>query len=415
MLRNLKEQFESFPLTFRVLIAGTFIDRVGGALIFPFLSLYVAQRFNVGMTEVGLLFGVWSVSSLIGSMIGGALADKFGRKVIMIYGLIFSAFTALLMGFVNDIRAFYFIALFAGIFSDIGGPAQQAMVADLLEGEKRAEGFGLVRVVGNLAMTIGPAIGGLLAGISYLLLFIIDACASTITAVIVYKTIPETKPERMEGQPSESVMQTLKGYLTVSKDGKFMAFIMATVIMVLVYTQMYSTLPVFLNRFHGVSTQGFGYLMSMNAAMVVIMQFGITRRIRKFQPMLMMMAASFLYGIGYVMFGFVDQYVFFMMAMAIITIGEMIHIPVAQALVASFAPENMRGRYMATYGLGWAIPNSVAALLAGLVMDNYNPNLLWYIAGALSLVAVASFWRLQVQAHDRLETAAANEAAAKTE
>ncbi|MDK2982115.1 MAG: hypothetical protein PWQ55_2462 [Chloroflexota bacterium] len=397
MLKNLKQQYLSFPVTFRVLIAGTFIDRVGGALIFPFLSLYIAQRFNVGMTEIGLLFGVWSVSSLVGSMVGGALADKFGRKVILIFGLIFSAFTALLMAFVNDIRAFYLIAAFAGIFSDIGGPAQQAMVADLLDGEQRAEGFGLVRVVGNLAMTIGPAIGGVLAGISYTLLFIIDACASSITAIIVYKTIPETKPEDAEGQPTESVLQTLKGYGKVTKDGVFMGFIMATVIMVLVYTQMYSTLSVFLNRVHGVSAQGFGYLMSMNAAMVVIMQFGITRRIRKFQPMIMMMVASFMYGIGYLMFGFVDQYVWFMVAMATITLGEMVHIPVAQALVANFAPEDMRGRYMATYGLGWAIPNSVAALLAGLIMDNYDPNLLWYIAGALSLVAMGAFWLLHLR------------------
>jgi MFS family permease len=415
MLKNIKQQYEAFPVTFRVLIAGTFIDRVGGALIFPFLSLYVAQRFNVGMTEVGLLFGIWSVSSLIGSMVGGALADKFGRKVIMICGLIFSACSALLMGFVNDIHAFYLLALFAGVFSDIGGPAQQAMVADLLEGDQRAEGFGLVRVVGNLAMTIGPAIGGLLAGISYLLLFIIDACASTITAFIVYKTIPETKPERSDDQPAESVLQTLKGYGTVAKDGKFMAYIGATVIMVLVYTQMYSTLPVFLNRMHGISTQGFGYLMSMNAAMVVVMQFGITRRIRKFQPMVMMMAASLLYGIGYTMFGFVDQYIFFMAAMAIITLGEMIHIPVAQALVANFAPEEMRGRYMATYGLGWAIPNSVAALLAGLVMDNYDPNLLWYIAGALSLVAIASFWLLYMRTRDRFESVPMSETAVKPE
>jgi MFS family permease len=409
MLKNLKHQFESFPLTFRVLIAGTFIDRVGGALIFPFLSLYVAQRFNVGMTEVGLLFGTWSVSSLIGSMIGGALADKFGRKVILIFGLVFSACSALLMAFVQNINAFYFIAMFAGIFSDIGGPAQQAMVADLLEPDQRAEGFGIVRVAGNLAMTIGPAIGGLLAGISYTLLFIIDACASTITAFIVFKTIPETKPEKEEGQPSESVLQTLKGYVTVSHDKIFMAFIAATVIMVLVYTQMYSTLSVFLNRVHGVSAQGFGYLMSMNAAMVVIMQFSITRIIRKYQPMIMMMVASLLYGIGYTMFGFVNHYGFFMLAMATITIGEMVHIPVAQALVAGFAPEDMRGRYMAAYGLGWAIPNSVAALLAGLVIDNYNPNLLWYIAGVLELVAVASFWLLHLRTRDRFVQKSAGE------
>ncbi len=84
MFKQIRQQYYSYPLTFRVLVAGTFIDRIGGALIFPFLSLYVAQRFNVGMVEVGLLFGIWSVSSLTGSMIGGALADKFGRRIILI-------------------------------------------------------------------------------------------------------------------------------------------------------------------------------------------------------------------------------------------------------------------------------------------------------------------------------------------
>jgi MFS family permease len=405
MFNQIRQQYFSYPLTFRVLVAGTFIDRIGGALIFPFLSLYVAQRFNVGMVEVGLLFGIWSVSSLIGSMIGGALADKFGRRIILICGLIFSATSALFMGFVNNMHAFYLLAAFAGIFTDIGGPAQQAMVADLLKGEQRAEGFGLIRVVGNLAMTIGPAIGGILAGISYLLLFIIDACASLITAFIVFKTIPETKPQKVEGQPIESLSQTLIGYGKVTKDRLFMAFIAATIVMVLVYTQMYSTLSVFLNRVHGLSAQGFGYLMSMNAAMVVIMQFGITRRIRKYPPMLMMMAASLLYGIGYFLFGFVSDFVLFMIAMATITLGEMVHIPVAQALVASFAPDDMRARYMAAYGLGWAIPNSVAALLAGLVMDNYNPKMVWYIAGALSLVAVSFFWILYVRTRDRFKAA----------
>jgi len=158
---------------------------------------------------------------------------------------------------------------------------------------------------------------------------------------------------------------------------------------------------------HGISAQGFGYLMNMNAAMLVMMQFGITRRIKKYPPMLMMMFATLLYGIGYTMFGFVSEYGFFMIAMATITLGEMVHIPVAQALVASFAPEDMRARYMATYGIGWAIPNSVAALLAGLVMDNYNPNWVWYIAGLLSLVAIAAFWLLYLRTRNRFIAKAA--------
>ena len=176
--------------------------------------------------------------------------------------------------------------------------------------------------------------------------------------------------------------------------------------MIIVYTQMYSTLSVFLNRVHGIPAQGFGYLMSMNAAMVVIMQFWITRRIKKFPPMLMMMIASALYGIGYTLFGLVDTYGFFMLAMATITIGEMLHVPVAQALVAYFAPEDMRARYMAAYGLGWALPNSVAPTLAGIVMDNYNPRMVWYLAGVLSLVAVTAFGFLYMHTKDRFKVSA---------
>ena len=98
MIKKLKLQYFAFPRPFRILVASTFIDRFGGALTFPFLSLYVVQKFNVGMTEVGLIFGLWSISSLVGNMIGGALADKLGRKVIIIFGLISSAVTGILMG-----------------------------------------------------------------------------------------------------------------------------------------------------------------------------------------------------------------------------------------------------------------------------------------------------------------------------
>ncbi|MCJ7623951.1 MAG: MFS transporter, partial [Anaerolineaceae bacterium] len=83
MIKKFKTQIFAFPKSFRILVASTFIDRLGGSLIFPFLALYVTQKFNVGLTQVGLIIGMWSVSSLIGSMIGGALADRFGRKAIL--------------------------------------------------------------------------------------------------------------------------------------------------------------------------------------------------------------------------------------------------------------------------------------------------------------------------------------------
>jgi len=403
LLNKLRSQYDKFPRPFRILVAATFIDRLGGGLIFPFLSLYVAQKFDVGMTEVGLLFGIWSISSLIGSMIGGALADKFGRKVILIFGLLFSAGTSLFMGFVEEMRVFYILAAIAGIFSDIGHPAQQAMVADLLEGKKRAEGFSILRVAANLAITFGPMIGGLLSGISYLLLFIGDAVASSITALIVFSKIPETKPVIDTKDKPESIIETIGGYRVVIKDKLFVAFIFSSILMLTVYTQMYSTLSVFLFRVHGVSAREFGLMMSVNAAMVVLFQFWVTRRIKQYPPMLMMVMANILYGIGFGLFAVIDMVYLFFAAMAIITIGEMIHIPVSQALATSFAPEHMRGRYMAAFGISWAVPNIAAPLLAGLVMDNFTPYWVWILAGLISIASASAFTFLYFKTRKRFQ------------
>ena len=409
MLKRFQATFQEYDRPFWTLVASSFIDRLGGALIFPFLSLYIANRFHVGMTEIGILLGVWSISGLIGSMIGGAMTDKFGRRFMLIFGLLFSALTALGLGFANDLKTFFFLLAGAGILSDIGGPAQSAMVADLLPEKQRAEGFGILRVATNLAVVFGPVIGGILAGVSYLLLFIIDAIASTLTAGIVFFALPETKPSLLEGQKSESMVKTMIDYRKIVRDKLFMAFIAVTISMVFVYSQMYSTLSVFLNKMHGVSAQGFGFLMSLNALMVVGLQFWITRKIKKFDPMLILIAATALYGIGYTMFGFVSIYPLFMLAMAIITIGEMLHIPTAQSLVAHFAPAEMRGRYMAAYGLSWAIPNSIAPLAAGLIMDNFNPNLIWYIAGLITMLTMAGFILLHKKGKERFRPGAAAE------
>lgn len=393
--RNLRNLYHEYPPQFRVLIGALFIDRLGGALIFPFLTLYITRKFGVGMTEVGIIFGLFSVSSVIGSMISGALTDHLGRKQMLIAGLLISALTSLFMGLAPSFNFFLGGAAIAGLFSNIGGPAQQAMVADLLPERQRTQGFGLLRVVANLAVTIGPAIGGLLAGRSYLILFVSDAVLSTITAAIVCVAIKETRPVFQAGTPEQTVGQTFRGYGEVLRDTTFILFIGASILMVFVYMQMNSSLAVYLRDTHGVPDRGFGYLLSLNAALVVLFQFPITRRIAKYRPLRLMAAGSLLYAIGFGMYGFVSTYALFIAAMLIITVGEMLTAPTGQALVARFAPEDMRGRYMAVYGFSWVIPFTVGPLLAGLVMDNADPRWVWYAAGLIGLAAAGAFALLQ--------------------
>jgi MFS family permease len=206
--KNIKDTVQEFPLRFWILVIATFIDRIGGTLIFPFFALYVTQRFGVGMTQAGVLLAIFSLSGFLGDMTGGALTDRFGRRAMVLFGLIFSALSSLSMGIVNQLSVLYFLALIVGLLSNIAGPARQAMVADLLPAEKQAEGYGILRVAGNLAWIIGPTLGGLLAARSYLLLFILDAITSLITALIVYRLLPETKPKLHGEQQQETLLET---------------------------------------------------------------------------------------------------------------------------------------------------------------------------------------------------------------
>jgi MFS family permease len=391
MFTRLKAAYQDYPKNFWILVGALFIDRVGGALIYPFLALYITSKFNVGMTEVGIIFAIHSGGAFFGNMAGGAFADKFGRKTMLVIGLVFSASITILMGLINEWELFYGLAFVTGLLSEFGGPAVQAMIADILPLEKRTDGFGILRVVINLSVTIGPAIGGVLAGINYLLLFITDSVISIITAIIVILALPETKPALKEGQVEETVVQSFGGYGRVLKDRVFLAFIFLSTFTMIVYMQMNSTLSVFMRDVHNIPAQYFGYLLSVNAAMVVLFQFFVTRRVKRFHPLLVMMVGNLFYAVGFGLFGFTAFYWQFILAMVILTIGEMINAPVMQTLVASIAPDHMRGRYMAVFHTGWGIAAAIGPLAAGVILDNYDPNWIWYAGGIICSVVALGY------------------------
>jgi len=202
------------------------------------------------------------------------------------------------------------------------------------------------------------------------------------------------------------------GYGDVFRDRLFMAFVSISVLMALVYMQMNSTLAVYLRDMHGLTTQQFGWILTINAGMVVLFQFWLTRRMTKRRPVILLAIGTLFYAVGFSMYGYISgAYVFLLAigAMVIITIGEMIVAPFQQALVAKFAPDHMRGRYMAVHGLSWGIPSTFGPLAAGLIMDNYDPRWVWYIAGVIGLLAVGGFVWLHFQAGDRLSEESAED------
>jgi MFS family permease len=366
-------------------------------MLFPFFSLYITQHFNVGMTQAGIVLGIFSIAGLFGQMIGGALTDKFGRRKLIIFGLVFSALSTLSLGFVNHFSVLIPLAVFIGLLSDIAGPAHNAMIADILPEDKRQEGFGVLRVVGNLAWIIGPTIGGFVAGKSFLALFITDAIISCTVAFLFYLFISETKPEPHPGHVPEGFFKTFAGYIKVIRNYAFMAFLLAGMLMGIVYQQMYNSLSVFLNKTYNIPAQGYGFMLTASAIVVILFQFSVTRFSKKKPPFVMMAIGTLFYMVGFSMFGFVHEYWLFVTAIVVVTMGEMLVVPTSQVLATNFAPEDMRGRYMGVFGMTWMIPATIGPGLAGIILDNYNPNLLWYIGGILCGVSALAFFALHAR------------------
>lgn len=410
MFARLQKIYYEFPRLFWVVVVVSFIDRIGGTLLFPFFALYITQKFNVGMTQAGILLGLSSLFGLIGSTIGGALTDKFGRKQLILFGLVFSAVSTLTFGLVTEFSLLFPLMVVVGLLSSVAHPAHDAMIADILPEKQRQEGFGILRVVGNLSWIIGPTIGGFVANIDFFYLFVIDAVISCFVAAIIFRTIPETKPESHTQAESESLLQTVVGYRLVLKDVAFMGFMLAGMLMLIVYQQMYGTLSVYLRDNHNINPSGYGFLMTTSAITVVLFQFWVSRTIKHRPPFLMMAIGTIFYMIGFALFGVVTVYFLFALNIVIITIGEMIVVPMSQAIATNFAPETMRGRYMAIFGLSWAIPSTIGPGAAGYILDNYNPNLLWYIGGALCGLSVLAYYALHLRLGTQPEFAPAEEA-----
>lgn len=391
-----------YPGQFWTLFWGSLINSAGGGLVFPFVSLYLTKQLGFSMTDVGVIFALFAVTGVASQIVGGILVDRMGRKPVMVFSLVAGAAAVAGLGVASDISGLagtarvaliYAVVVAVGVTTSVFGPAVQAMVADLVEQAKRSQAYGLLRVVQNLGVAIGPAIGGFIATRSYFVLFVVAALSSLLFGLIIAFRTKETRPrDASRGQEKQDLAASMS-FGPVLRDRLFMAFGLLYLISQIVYSQMNTTLPVYLNRSYGVSEEWYGFLMSLNAAMVVLFQFGITRYTDRFPRAAMLALGSLLYAVGFGMFGFVGALPLFFLAQAVWTTGEMVSVPVAQAFVADVAPETMRGRYMAAYGLAIALAYGIGPLLGGAVMDLFDGRYIWYGAFILDgLVVVGFLW-----------------------
>jgi MFS family permease len=302
-----------------------------------------------------------------------------GGRAILMLGL----------GLADSLFSFSILIVLSGFFGYLFNPALNSMVADLVEPEQRTEAYALMRIVSNLGIAIGPAIGGFIATRSYFVSFVVAALASAIYFFIILFFTRETKPElsTVHGDPVTDTM----GYGPIVRDVSFLAFCLSYVVMGIAYAQMMTILPVYMkDGFHIVESQ-FGLIMATNAAMVVLFQFPVTRMLRRLAlgPTLTLGALFVAVGLGTVAFS--SSFPMFLMSMVIVTIGELIFFPACITFVADIAPESMRGRYMGVFGMSLGASFGMAPVLGGFINDNIGPVFIWHIMASVAFLSAVSF------------------------
>ncbi len=397
-----------YPRQFWILFGGTLINSIGSGMVFPFLTLYLNQRLALSLTMVGLMLTLWSGSSLIGQVLGGVLSDRLGRKRLMVLSLGTSALALVAFGLAESLWSMVIILLGLGLFNAMYQPARDAMVADLVEPERRTQAYGLIRIISNLGISIGPAIGGFLATRSYLLAFLLSAAATFAYFLIAWLLMQETRPPHLP-QTSGISPPRPASMLTVLRDVRFVAFCAAAAVTTIAWSPMMTLLPVYMKGQFGLGESYFGWVMTTNALMVVLLQYPITHATRRFARLPLVALGSVLYGLGVGSVTLANEFFHFVGAMSIMTLGEMLVSPNATAYAADLAPAHLRGSYMGVLGLTWSLGFGTGPLIGGMVSDSISPRALWPMMGtvaiAVSLVYLALARGSRVRAPEPVDAA----------
>src|SRR5207249_9713958 len=139
--------------------------------------------------------------------------------------------------------------------------------------------------------------------------------------------MPETRPEPHPAHRQETMRETFANYHVVLRDHAFVAFLAVCILEGVVYIQMYNSLSVYLRDVHGIQPQAYGFLLTSSAITVILFQIWLMQVIRLKPPFMMMAAGALFYLMGFWMFAFVSAYPLIVLAIVVVTIGEMLVMP----------------------------------------------------------------------------------------
>jgi predicted MFS family arabinose efflux permease len=380
--RSFSRQF--WLITIVMMLAWTF-----HSLVWPFLTLFASEKLNQPLTSITLVLTINSVIGLITTFIGGAIADRFGRKWVMGFSFLFAGVSWYLFRMADTLPIFALLMALSGATTPLYRLAADAMIADLVPPDERIEAYSIMRMGNNIGVALGPAIGGFIAAISYDISFTLTGVGIVLCSLLIFFLSIETMPKFVH-QVQNSIPQD-KGYSKALKDRKLLSFLTAMTFNRMCSATLWLLLAVHAKTNFQISEDLFGFIPTTNAVMVILFQILVTRLVKRRDPAMVMTLGAAFYGVAVLGVAFGTGFWGFWLCMVVATIGEMILMPTSTNYVSGLAPEDQRARYMSLYTITWSIGTAFGPLIGGILHDQISPSATWIGAGLLGFVGAGLF------------------------
>ena len=398
MTARLRAALAAYPRPFWALVVGTFVNRTG-LVVLPFLALYLAGERGFTVAQGTLAVSVYGAGAFAGGFAGGWLADRVGRRPVLLASLGGAALPVAAIPFADSFGAVAALAAAFGFVGEMYRPAVSAAVADLVGDERRARAYAITYWAINLGAAIGPALGGLLAERSYLGLFVLEGATLLAYAAVVAVAVPETRPDPARLGPEAEDPETARAprpprpavarasLRPIARDGALAVLALAVLLLGVGFYQLFTSLPLAMDA-DGLPERYFGFVISVNGALIVLVGLPVAAWVGERLTSWPVPAAAALVAVGLALQIPAHTFGAYAACAVVWTLGEMAFLPVVPTLVAKMAPADLRGSYQGVYHAAWGGAKMVGPSLGGLVLARAGSGALW--AGAAGLAAVAA-------------------------
>jgi predicted MFS family arabinose efflux permease len=361
----------------------TLVNRMGTMAI-PFLVLYLTKDVGFTAEHAGLMLSLYGAGSLVASPFLGRLADRVGPVRIMKASLVCSTLVMMAYPFARSTGAVMAATVLLAFSAEAFRPASLSVLTDIAPPEQRKAAFAVNRLAVNLGMSVGPAVGGYLAEISFPSIFRVNGAASLAAFCVLAFTGFQVAHHRVTSTSDGTVPVRSK---PAYRDWTLLAFLAACVPLAAVFFQHEGALPLDVVRDLGMSESFFGWMFTINTILIVLAEVRLNLQTAHWAHSKSLCIGGLFLATGFGAMAFAHTGAAIAGTVVVWTIGEMILLPSMSNFVAELSPPDRRGEYMGLYSMAWGIAFALGPWLGTVVLQRFGRVPLW---GGTFVVAAAA-------------------------